>query len=314
MRARRFARGKPPVMCVVFVVCVGEKLGEGFAEGEAGSRKYAGKKAERGLPTFESSGVAHMQDHPRSDGRGGILPVAFLRAVFPGADEHVGYVLGIGNIAISEEANFRQRIKSGRVLGFNRRELETDLPSLATETRGLGPILTLNVVDHGAFRPRQECRNDDPYPFAASCRSKGENVFRAVVPQVVEVFDGLFVPASDIHALLRVNQIGFRDIGFRGPPRRTVKVLGVFRERLGASEIQEKKERAGGERAPHNNARADKQRKCDSNVPRASLRPHPYKPFIGRVNVGRAETNQGGAERGLIFEAPGNKLRGKDIG
>jgi len=154
MRARRFARGKPPVMCVVFVVCVGEKLGEGFAEGEAGSRKYAGKQAERCLPTFESSGVAHMQDHPRGDGRGGVLPVAFLRTVFPGADEHVRNVLRVGNIAIGEETNFRQRIKSGRVLGLYGRELETDLPRLTAETRSLGPILTLNVVDHGAFRPR----------------------------------------------------------------------------------------------------------------------------------------------------------------
>jgi len=133
------------------------------------------------------------------------------------------------------------------------------------------------------------------------------------VPQVVEVLDGLFVPASDVHTLLRVNQIGFRDIGFRGPPRRTVKILGVFRERLGASEIQEKKESARGERAAHNNARANKQRKCDSNVPRASLRPHPDKPFIGRVKVERADADQGGAERRLVFEAPGNKLRGNDI-
>ena len=289
MRARRFARGKPPVMCVVFVVRVGEKLGESFAEGEAGSRKDAGEQAERSLPTFESGGIAHMQDHPRRDGRGGVLPVAFLRAVFPGADEHVRNVLGVGNIAIGEEANFRQRIKSRRVLRFHGRELETDLPSLAAETRGLGPILPLNVVDHGAFRPRQECRNDDAHALAAPCGSKREDVFRAVVPQVVEVLDGLFVPASDIHALLCLDEIGFLDIGFRGPPRRTVKVLGVFRERLCVREIQEKKEGAGGERPAHNDARADEQWKFDSNVRRASLRPHPDKPFIRCVEGERAD-------------------------
>src|SRR5665213_941822 len=147
MRARRFAREKPPVMGVVFVVRVGEKLGECFAEGEAGSGKDASEQAERCLPTFESCGVAHVQDHTRSDGRGGVLPVAFLRAVFPGADEHVRYVLRVGNIAIGEETNFRQRIKSGRVLGLYGGELETNLPSLTPETRGLGPILALNVVD-----------------------------------------------------------------------------------------------------------------------------------------------------------------------
>ena len=223
---------------------VGEKLGEGFAEGEAGSRKDAGEQAEGSLSPFESGGVAHMQDHPRRDRGSSVLPVAFLRTVFPGADEHVRNVLCVGNIAIGEQANFRQRIESGRVLGLYGRELETDLPRLAAETRGLGPILTLNVVDHGAFRPRQECRNDDAYAFAAPCGSKREDVFRAVVPQVVEVLDGLFVPASDIHALCCLHQIGFCNIGFRGPPRRSVKVLGVFRERLRASEIQEKKERA----------------------------------------------------------------------
>ena len=52
MRARRFARGKPPVMCVVFVMRVGEKLGESFAEGKAGPRKDAGEQAEGSLTTF----------------------------------------------------------------------------------------------------------------------------------------------------------------------------------------------------------------------------------------------------------------------
>ena len=56
-----------------------------------------------------------MEDHPRRDGRGGVLPVAFLRTVFPGTDEHVRNVLSIGNIAFREEANFRQRIKSRRI-------------------------------------------------------------------------------------------------------------------------------------------------------------------------------------------------------
>src|SRR6267143_1240699 len=71
-----------------------------------------------------------------------------------------------------------------------------------------------------------------------------------------------------------------------------------------------RKKSARGESAANNNARADKQRKLDSNVPRASLRPHPCKPFIRCVKVEGADTEQGGAERRLVFEAPGNKLSG----
>ena len=46
---------------------------------------------------FERCFVADMQNHSRRDGRGGILPVAFLRAVFAGADDHVGDVLRVGH-------------------------------------------------------------------------------------------------------------------------------------------------------------------------------------------------------------------------
>ena len=105
---------------------------------------------------------------------------------------------------------------------FHGSEFETDLPGLAAETSGLGPVLPLDVVDHSALRPRQQGRDDDAHALAAPCGSKREDVFRAVVPQVVEVLDGLFVPASDIDALLCLDEIGFLDIGFGGPPRRTV--------------------------------------------------------------------------------------------
>ena len=89
-------------MNAALVVWVVEKFGEGFAEGEAGSRKNTSEQAEGSLPPFESRGIAHMQDHPRRDGRGRVLPVAFLRTIFAGTNEHVRNVLRIGNIAIGE--------------------------------------------------------------------------------------------------------------------------------------------------------------------------------------------------------------------
>src|SRR5260370_25807 len=133
MRACRFAGGKPPVMCVVFVMRVGEKLGESFAEGKAGPRKDASEPTDGSLST---------SCHP--------------------------------------------------------------------------------AVALGAFPPGREGRNNDAHALAASGGSNRQDVFRAVVPQVVEVFDGLFVPASDIAAPPCLDETGFLDIGFRGPPRRTV--------------------------------------------------------------------------------------------
>ena len=138
-------------------------------------------------------------------------------------------------------------------------------------------------------------------------------MFRAVVPQVVETLDGLFVPASDIDALIRLQEIGFLDVGFGRPSRGAVQVLGVYRECLGASQIQEKKDGARGKRPAHNDSRADEQWKFDSNICRAAFRPYPHKPFIRRVKRERADAEQGGTERGLILETPSHKLCGNYI-
>jgi len=59
-------------------------------------------------------------------------------------------------------------------------------------------------------------------------------VFRAIMPQIMKALGGLFVPTSDVHALHCLHEVGFRNISFRRPPRRTVKILGVFREQLRA--------------------------------------------------------------------------------
>ena len=211
------------------------------------------------------------------------------------------------------EADFRKGIKSGGVLGLNGRELEAEMTRLAAKTGSFRPILALNVVNNSAFRPRQQRRNHKPYPFAAARWCERKDVFRAIVPQVVEVLGGLFVPASNIHALGCLRQVGFRDIRFGGPLRRTVKVLSVFGEGLSASEIQKEKKRPGGKRTGDNDACAKEQRKSDSNVPGVSLSPHPYKPFVGRIQIEVADTDQRRAERGLIIEPPCEKLGGKDI-
>ena len=73
---------------------------------------------------------------------------------------------------------------------------------------------------------------DDADPFAASSRSKREDVFQAIMPQIMKALRGLFVPTSGLHALRCLHEVGFRNISFRRPPRRTVKILGVFREQM----------------------------------------------------------------------------------
>ena len=61
-----------------------------------------------------------MQDHSGGDGRGGILPIPFLRAVLTGSDDHVRDVLRVGHIAWRSDPDFGERIKAGAVRDFNR--------------------------------------------------------------------------------------------------------------------------------------------------------------------------------------------------
>ena len=95
--------------------------------------------------------VADVQNHSGRDRSRCILPIALLRAVLAGAHDHVGDVLGIGDIARSEETNFGERIESGTARLLNRRKLEAEMPLLRSEAGRLGPVLALDVVDHGRF-------------------------------------------------------------------------------------------------------------------------------------------------------------------
>ena len=127
-----------------------------------------------------------MQNHAGRDGNGRILPVAFLRAVLAGADDHVGDVLRVGHIATGEQADFGKRIEARRTAFLDRREFETQVARLAAEAGGLGPVLALDVVDHRALLPREQCRDDQADAFAAARGREGENVLGAVVAEVVE--------------------------------------------------------------------------------------------------------------------------------
>ena len=80
------------------------------------------------------------------------MPVAFLRAVLAGPNDHLCDILRIRNVAVSEKADFRQRIEP-RGVGFDGRELEAQVSGLVAEAGRLSPVLTFDVVDDRAFRP-----------------------------------------------------------------------------------------------------------------------------------------------------------------
>src|SRR5476649_1128039 len=105
-----------------------QQLVERLAKAGTGSREYVREIGETGNAAFERRFVADVQNHSRRNGRGGILPVALLRAVLAGADYHVRDILGIAHIARREDPYLAQRIESGAGLLLDRRKLKQRWP------------------------------------------------------------------------------------------------------------------------------------------------------------------------------------------
>ena len=219
-----------------------------------------GKIGERGDAAFERRLVADVQDHSGSDGSRGILPIALLRAVLAGADDHVGDVLGVAHIPRSEEANFGERIKPGTAGLLNRRKLEAEVALLRAEAGCLGPVLALDVIDHGRFRPGQQRRNDQADTFAGTRRRERENMFGTVVPQIVKVLAAITAPCADISALPARGEPGIPDVVFIGPTRGAVQVLGILHQLAGAAIRHHEEDGNTSERADQDHHFADEQR------------------------------------------------------
>ena len=125
--------------CMSRIVLEVQQLFERVAKAGTGPREYVRQVGEAGYAAFERSFVADVQDHSRGDGRGGILPVALLRAVLAGAHDHVGDVLGVADIARREQPHLAQRIESGAGLLLNRRKLEAEMALLGCGNRPSSP-------------------------------------------------------------------------------------------------------------------------------------------------------------------------------
>ena len=128
-----------PVVRMSRIVLEVQQFFERLAKAGTGPREHVRQIGETRNAAFERGFIANVQDHSRRDGGGGILPVAFLRAVLAGAHDHVGDVLGVADITRREQTHLAQRIESGAGLLFNRRKLEAEMALLGCETRPSSP-------------------------------------------------------------------------------------------------------------------------------------------------------------------------------
>ncbi len=124
------------------------------------------------------------------------------------------------------------------------------MPGLSPKTGGLSPVLTLDVVDDSGFRPRQESGDHQPHTFAAAGRGESQNMFGAVVPQVVQAL-ACGRPAAHENAVVRGEQAAGADIALLGPAGRTMQVLGVHGEQTRPA-VRHRKEDTNGEKASGN--------------------------------------------------------------
>src|SRR5579863_7838725 len=145
-----------PIVSMSRIVLEVQEFIERLAKTGTWAREPVRQIGETRNAPFERRFIADVQDHSCRDGSGGILPVAFLRAVLTGTDDHVGDVLGVAHITWREQTHLAQRIESRAGLLLDRRELEAEMALAAAKPRRLRPILTFDVIDHGALPPSEQ--------------------------------------------------------------------------------------------------------------------------------------------------------------
>src|SRR4029434_4580808 len=86
-------------------------------------------------------------------------------------------------------------------------------PCRARKPARLRPVLALDVVDHGRFRPGEQGRDDQADALTGASRRKRQDVFRTIVPEIVEAAASFLGPAAHVYALPGAQQSGLADIG-----------------------------------------------------------------------------------------------------
>src|SRR4051812_28090761 len=102
------------------------------------------------------------------------------------------------------------------------------MPLAVAVSGGLGPILSFDVVDDGAFAPAQQRRNYQTHAFAGSGRSKGQDMLGTVMTKIVKPLLSSAVPSANINALPRAHQTCCFHIGRTGPARGAVKIFCIL--------------------------------------------------------------------------------------
>ena len=179
-----------------------QKFIEGLAKAGTRPGEHVRQIGETRDAPFERRFIANVQDHSRRDGSCGILPVALLRAVLTGTDDHVGDILGVAHVTWREETHLAQRIESRARLLLNRRKLEAEMALTAAKPRRLRPILTFDVIDHRALSPSQERRNHQAHAFAAPRWRERKNMLWPVVAEIAQAISAFPAPPTDVHAVL----------------------------------------------------------------------------------------------------------------
>src|SRR5438094_6344378 len=87
---------------------------------------------------------------------------------------------------------------------------------------GQGPVLALDVVDHHARWPAQQCREHQAHTLARSGRSECQYVLRSVVAQVDRLT--LVGPGAHVDTAASTHEACGVEICAGGPPRRAMRV------------------------------------------------------------------------------------------
>ena len=138
-------------------------------------------------------GVKHMQDRADEERVARLLPVVppFQRAL--GIDQDVSDVLNISDFPFAL-ANFQERIVGGaRRVGRVEQQHATKPRAPAG---GQGPVLSLDVVNDGAFRPGEQRRNNEADAFARPGGGEAKHMLGSVVAKI------FVTPPAEHHAVV----------------------------------------------------------------------------------------------------------------
>src|SRR5471030_2265876 len=290
-----------------------QQLVERLAKTGTGSREHVRQVGEAGNAAFERRFVADVENHSRRNGRGGILPVALLRAVLACADYHVRDILGVAHIARREDPHLAQRIESGAGLLLDRRKLEAEMALLAAEAGRFRPVLTLDVVDDSTLFPCQQRWNHQTDAFSAACWRERENVLGAVMTEVTQPVSSLRAPTADVDSVFCGEQPGVTDIVFVGPARGAVEILCVFCQ-LACAAAGEYEEDANARKTPcEDDHLALEERPANPLILRSAIAPSPRDPRERLVDTTRLRPQNRRAECWLILEFGGDVLRRDEV-